>query len=74
MPDTDFRLITPDALVKERFVIVDAVRVTEHDYVDAAPLDRVISRFLWSVCWSVAANFSITADEVTTVRVPSRPP
>ncbi len=36
IPDTDFQVVTPDATVKTRFVIVDAVGVTEHDYVDAA--------------------------------------
>jgi type I restriction enzyme R subunit len=66
MLDTDFQGVTPDATSKERFIIVDAVGVTEHDYVDASPLDRnkVISleRLL-----ERAANFSITADEVTTL-------
>ena len=40
MPDADFQSVTPDAPQKTRFVIVDAVGVTEHPYVDAAPLDR----------------------------------
>jgi type I restriction enzyme R subunit len=66
MLDADFQGVTPDATSKERFIIVDAVGVTEHDYVDASPLDRnrVISleRLL-----ERAANFSITADEVTTL-------
>jgi type I restriction enzyme R subunit len=38
--DTDFRSVTPDAEAKERFVIVDAVGVTESDLVDTVPLDR----------------------------------
>jgi type I restriction enzyme, R subunit len=38
--DTDFRAVTPDAPAKERFVIVDAVGVTETDLVDAPPMDR----------------------------------
>ena len=38
--DTDFQTTTPDAKAKERFVIVDAVGVTEHPFVDAAPLNR----------------------------------
>jgi len=66
MLDTDFQTVTPDATGKERFVIVDAVGVTEHDYVDASPLDRdraiPLERLL-----EKAANFSITADEVTTL-------
>lgn len=35
----DFRAVTPDATEKTRFVIVDAVGVTEHDFVDP-PLNR----------------------------------
>ena len=38
--DTDFQAVTPDALAKERFVIVDAVGVTETDLVETQPLDR----------------------------------
>src|SRR5205823_3000493 len=39
--DTDFQAVTPDALAKERFVIVDAVGVTETDLVETQPLDRL---------------------------------
>lgn len=35
----DFQSVTPDASAKTRFVIVDAVGVTEHDFVDP-PLNR----------------------------------
>jgi type I restriction enzyme R subunit len=38
--ETSFRDVTPDAEAKERFVIVDAVGVTESDLVDTVPLDR----------------------------------
>jgi type I restriction enzyme R subunit len=38
--EATFRAVTPDALAKERFVIVDAVGVTESDLVDTVPLDR----------------------------------
>jgi type I restriction enzyme R subunit len=38
--DTTFRGVTPDAEAKERFVIVDAVGVTESELVDTVPLDR----------------------------------
>jgi type I restriction enzyme R subunit len=37
---SDFQLVTPDADAKERFVIVDAVGVTETDLVETDPLDR----------------------------------
>lgn len=36
----DFQAVTPDAKVKERFVIVDAVGVTEADLDEAVPLAR----------------------------------
>jgi type I restriction enzyme R subunit len=38
--DADFQAVTPDSKSKERFVIVDAVGVTETDLVDTQPLDR----------------------------------
>ena len=37
---TDFNAVTPDAKNKERFVIVDAVGVTESDLSDSYSLDR----------------------------------
>ncbi len=36
----DFQPVTPDAPAKDRFVIVDAVGVTETDLADTLPLDR----------------------------------
>lgn len=66
MLDTDFQGVTPDATSKDRFVIVDAIGVTEHDYVDAAPLDRNKTISLERLL-ERAANFSISADEVTTL-------
>ena len=62
----DFQALTPDAKSKDRFVIVDAVGVTEHPYVDAAPLERVKTIPLKKLLERVA-NFSITEDEVTTL-------
>ncbi|HLH67105.1 MAG TPA: type I restriction-modification enzyme R subunit C-terminal domain-containing protein [Solirubrobacteraceae bacterium] len=38
--EADFRSVTPDARAKDRFVIVDAVGVTESDLSDTQPLDR----------------------------------
>lgn len=38
-PD-DLRAVTPDAPAKDRFVIVDAVGVTESDLAETVPLDR----------------------------------
>ena len=40
IPDTDFQAVTPDAKTKTRFVIVDAVGVTESELVDTVPLDK----------------------------------
>jgi type I restriction enzyme R subunit len=38
--DSDFQAVTPDAKAKTRFVIVDAVGVTESELVDTVPLDK----------------------------------
>src|SRR5205807_4814098 len=37
---TDLQAVTPDAPAKSRFVIVDAVGVSEHPLVDSQPLER----------------------------------
>ncbi len=64
--DTDFQVVTPDASSKDRFVLVDAVGVTEHDYVDAAPLDRDKAVSLQRLL-EKAATFTISEDEVATL-------
>ncbi len=66
MDDASFSSLTPDATHKERFVIVDAVGVTEHDFVDAAPLERTKSVSLKSLL-DKAATFTITADETASL-------
>jgi len=38
--ENDLRAVTPDALVKDRFVLVDAVGVTETELVDTYPMER----------------------------------
>jgi len=62
----DFQAVTPDSLTKTRFVIVDAIGVTEHPYVDAAPLDRnktiPLKRLLHK-----AAALTLTEDETATL-------
>ena len=40
MDTNDLRVVTPDAQAKERFVLVDAVGVTETDLHDTVPLER----------------------------------
>jgi len=66
IPDTDFQVVTPDAPAKTRFVLVDAVGVTEHDHIDAAPLDRdrtiPLKRLL-----EKAATLTITEAQVATL-------
>ncbi len=64
-PD-DFQAVTPDALGKDRFVIVDAVGVTEHPFVDATPLQRAPSVSLQKLL-EKSSNLSITADEVASL-------
>ena len=64
--DADFQVVTQDALHKDRFIIVDAVGVTEHDYVDAAPLERAKTVSLEKLL-ERAANFTITPDEVSSL-------
>jgi type I restriction enzyme R subunit len=65
IPDADFQAVTPDASSKLRFVIVDAVGVTEHDFVDP-PLNRDKSVTLKKLL-DKAANLSLTEDETATL-------
>jgi len=65
IPDADFQAVTPDAASKLRFVIVDAVGVTEHDFVDP-PLNRDKSVSLKKLL-DKAANLSLTEDETATL-------
>lgn len=63
----DFQAVTPDtaAKTKTRFVIVDAVGVTEHDFVEP-PLNREKSVSLEQLL-KKTANLTITEDEVATL-------
>lgn len=61
----DFQAVTPDAEVKTRFVIVDAVGVTEHDFVDP-PLNREKSVSLKQLL-DKAANLTLTEDDAATL-------
>ncbi|MCX8554228.1 DEAD/DEAH box helicase family protein [Mycolicibacterium mucogenicum] len=65
IPDADFQSVTPDAQTKTRFVIVDAVGVTEHDFVEP-PLNRQRSVPLKKLL-EKAANLTITEDEAATL-------
>jgi type I restriction enzyme, R subunit len=64
--EADFQALTPDAKSKDRFVLVDAVGVTEHDFVDAAPLNRDRSISLKQLL-ARAATLQITEDETATL-------
>ncbi len=61
----DFQSVTPDAAAKTRFVIVDAVGVTEHDFVDP-PLNRVKTVTLKKLL-DKAATLTLTEDETATL-------
>lgn len=65
IPDADFQAVTPDAKDKVRFVLVDAVGVTEHEFVEP-PLNRVRSISLAKLLEKVA-NLTITEDETATL-------
>jgi type I restriction enzyme R subunit len=40
IPDSDLQVVTPDATHKDRFVLVDAVGVTETKLIETTPLER----------------------------------
>jgi type I restriction enzyme R subunit len=65
IPDADFQAVTPDATEKTRFVLVDAVGVTEHEFVEP-PLNRVKSISLAKLL-EKTANLTITEDETATL-------
>jgi type I restriction enzyme R subunit len=64
IPDADFQAVTPDAASKLRFVIVDAVGVTEHDFVDP-PLNRDKTVSLKKLLEKAAALSLTEADTAT---------
>lgn len=64
--DADFQSVTADATHKDRFVIIDAVGVTEHPFIDAAPLERTKSVSLQQLL-ERAATFTITAEETASL-------
>jgi type I restriction enzyme, R subunit len=63
--DATFQSVTPGGYSKERFVIVDAVGVTESELVDTVPLDRQptvpLERLLKQVSWGVRDADTISA-------------
>ena len=65
IPDADFQAVTPDAKEKLRFVLIDAVGVTEHSFVEP-PLNRDTSISLRKLL-EKTANLTITEDETATL-------
>ncbi|GAA1760777.1 type I restriction-modification enzyme R subunit C-terminal domain-containing protein [Luedemannella helvata] len=61
----DFQAVTPDATEKTRFVIVDAIGVTEHEFVDP-PLNREKSASLKQLL-DKAATLTLTEAETATL-------
>lgn len=61
----DFQAVTPDAQVKTRFVLVDAVGVTEHDFVEP-PLNREKSISLKQLLERAAMEV-LTEDQAATL-------
>ncbi len=67
----DYAALTPDArkgFTKERFVIVDAVGVTDSDLVDATPMEREPSVSLEKLL-SKAGQMTLTPDEASSLAV-----
>lgn len=65
IPNADFQAVTPDAKEKTRFVLVDAVGVSEHGFVEP-PLNRDRSISLQKLL-EKAANLTINEDETATL-------
>ena len=65
IPPADFQAVTPDAQTKTRFVLVDAVGVTEHDFVEP-PLNREKGVSLKKLL-DKAANLTINEAETATL-------
>ncbi|MFF4409624.1 DEAD/DEAH box helicase family protein [Streptomyces sp. NPDC001404] len=64
----EFQAVTPDAETKERFVIVDAVGVTDSPRVDARPLNRVSERKVpLQRLMDKSAGLAMTEDEIATL-------
>jgi type I restriction enzyme R subunit len=66
MTPTEFRNVTPDGINKTRYVIVDAVGVTEHCKSDSPPLEKQPTVPLKSILQAVGAG-STDAEVVSTL-------
>ncbi|MGH3109636.1 MAG: DEAD/DEAH box helicase family protein [Gaiellaceae bacterium] len=74
--DADFQAVTPDAYSKERFVILDAVGVTETELVDTVPLDRMptvpLERLLRQLSFGVREPDTVSAVAARLARLDRR--
>ncbi len=66
IPDSDLQVVTPDATHKDRFVLVDAVGVTETKLIETTPLERKRGVPLDKLLHQVALG-QITEDLVSTL-------
>jgi type I restriction enzyme R subunit len=65
---TQFQVVTPDATAKERFMIIDAVGVTDNPLVEATPLQRHSERQInLAKLLAKTASLAISVDEVSTL-------
>ena len=65
--DTDFQAVTPDATAKDRFVIVDAVGVTETELVDTVAARPQADRPAREAAASRSPSASATPTRVSTI-------
>ena len=66
IPDSDLQVVTPDATHKDRFVLVDAVGVTETKLIETTPLERKRGVSLEKLLHQVALG-QVSEDLVSTL-------
>ena len=66
IPDSDLQVVTPDAVHKDRFVLVDAVGVTETKLIETTPLERKRGVSLEKLLHQVALG-QVSEDLVSTL-------
>ncbi|MDQ6928172.1 MAG: restriction endonuclease subunit R, partial [Actinomycetota bacterium] len=66
IPDSDLQVVTPDATHKDRFVLVDAIGVTETKLIESFPLERKRGVSLEKLLHQVALG-QISEDLVSTL-------
>jgi type I restriction enzyme R subunit len=66
IPDSDLQVVTPDATHKDRFVLVDAVGITETKLIETTPLERKRGVSLEKLLHQVALG-QVSEDLVSTL-------